>query len=792
MKARTRSRFRRKWNVGLRVRFMALVSHLVVFAVVSVSAIGIVLVIGAAKGRVTDTHRETLDLAAFVVDDFFNHHFESMAFLARVISSPELSSQSRWLQLEGLLADHEEILEASALDAGGQEVIRVSRIEIFSQVNLTNRSADEFFQKSMGGERYMAQPVDSPRGFSTVALSVPIKASPRSNLGVVFADLRLSSLSDWVGQVRLGDTGRLYLVDQAGRVIAHPDASVALRHENVRDRWPVAQALQGASVLAVSSPDSRYLNEAGKQVLASARSLAGSHLVLVLEQEEDEAMAPLRQALWTSIPLSLFALMVSLGLGFWFTGRLVSPIRVLREASEGLERGNLASRAKVTTGDELEQLAGAFNRMASTISDRTERLESAVSDRTERLKASLDRMAGLMDVLPVGFVVSSPEGRMLEANAAALKMFGYDSRYEFLGLPAHTHYVDISNRAFIVGEMEIGLVKESELRLRRKDGTVFWASVSGVAQTVPSGGRQLIVALEDITERRRADEAIRLLNEELEQRVADRTLRLESINHELKREIGERERAEEALARYSSELERSNAELGQFAYIASHDLQEPLRMVTSYLQLLAQRYQGQFDSSADEFIAYAVDGAARMQTLINDLLAYSRVGTRGRPFEPTETQSVLEQALSNLRLAVQESGALITHDPMPPLLGDETQLVQLFQNLISNALKFRRGIPPTVHVGVVERDGDWLFSVRDNGIGIDPQYAERIFVIFQRLHRGRDYRGTGMGLAICRKILERHGGRIWVESQLGEGSTFYFTMPVMDGGRVPTAAGTEA
>ncbi|MDO8690341.1 MAG: cache domain-containing protein, partial [Dehalococcoidia bacterium] len=366
--AASRSSPRRSWNVGLRVRYMALVSSLVIFAVVSVSAVGIILVMGAAKGRVTDTHRETLDRAAFVVDDYFSHHFESMATLASVLYLTELSPQSRWLQLERLLADHEEIEEASVLDAGGQETIRVSRIGIFSQSDLTSRSGEEFFRKSMAGDPFMSQPGHSSRGLSMVGLSVPIKLSPRSNSGVLTVELRLSFLSDWVGQVRLGDTGRLYLVDQAGQVIAHPDPSVALRHENVSDRWPVAQALQGASVLAVSSPDSRYVNEAGKQVLASARSLNSSHLVVVLEQEEDEAMAPLRQALWTSIPLSMFLLAVALGLGFWFTGRLVRPISVLRRASEELERGNLASRADVASGDELEQLAGAFNRMASTIS----------------------------------------------------------------------------------------------------------------------------------------------------------------------------------------------------------------------------------------------------------------------------------------------------------------------------------------------------------------------------------------------------------------------------------------
>ncbi len=229
------------------------------------------------------------------------------------------------------------------------------------------------------------------------------------------------------------------------------------------------------------------------------------------------------------------------------------------------------------------------------------------------------------------------------------------------------------------------------------------------------------------------------------------------------------------------ELARSNAELQQFAYIASHDLQEPLRMVTSYLQLLERRYKGKLDADADDFIHYAVDGAVRMRTLINDLLTYSRIGTRGRPFELTNCNAAVAHAIANLKIAIEESAAIVTYKDLPDLIADPVQLTQLFQNLVSNAIKFRSQAAPQVGIEASRQDDAWLFSVRDNGIGIDPQYADRIFVIFQRLNNRVDYVGTGIGLAVCKKIVERHGGKIWVQSELGQGATFYFTIP--DGGK---------
>ena len=243
------------------------------------------------------------------------------------------------------------------------------------------------------------------------------------------------------------------------------------------------------------------------------------------------------------------------------------------------------------------------------------------------------------------------------------------------------------------------------------------------------------------------------------------------------RDISERKRADAELRETAEELARSNIDLQQFAYVASHDLQEPLRAVAGCVQILQKRYQGQLDTRADDLIRHAVDGVSRMQTLINDLLAYSRVGTRGKDFEPTNCNNVLKVALANLSAAIAEAGAVITHDDLPTAQADCAQLTQVFQNLVSNAIKFRSQERPEIHVGVQRQTGEWLFSVRDNGIGIQPDYFERIFIIFQRLHTRDEYPGTGIGLAICKKIVERHAGRMWVESAPGKGSTFFFSIP---------------
>ncbi len=362
---------------------------------------------------------------------------------------------------------------------------------------------------------------------------------------------------------------------------------------------------------------------------------------------------------------------------------------------------------------------------------------------------SEERFRKVFEDGPLGMVIAGLDTRFSAANLAFCRMLGYTEEelkaLSFLDVTHPDHREsDLTNiRRVVAGHQP---VYHTEKRYLRKDGGVIWgAATVSTLREAEGTGLSLMAMVEDISLRKQA---------------------------------------EYALAEKTAELARSNRELEQFAAIAAHDLQAPLRAVSSYLTLIARRYNDRLDENGREFIAYALGGTARMKTLINDLLTYSRVGTRGSRFAPTDCQAVFERVQHNLALTIKEQQAQVSSDVLPFILADETQLEQLLQNLVENAIKFHGPERPRVHVGAERRQipgseqAEWLFSVRDNGIGIDPQFAERVFEIFQRLNTRSDYQGNGIGLAVSKRIVERHGGKIWVVSQPGQGACFYFTVPI--------------
>lgn len=273
------------------------------------------------------------------------------------------------------------------------------------------------------------------------------------------------------------------------------------------------------------------------------------------------------------------------------------------------------------------------------------------------------------------------------------------------------------------------------------------------------------------------EETLQRDHNDLDRRAEGHTAELSTINDQLKVEIEIRKRAEEELKKLADELARSNAELKEFAYIASHDLKKPLLSIESFAKLFARRYKSKLDTKADEFIEYIIDGVKRLQMLIKDLLEHSQIETKAKNIKPTDCSFVVRQAISNLKTAIEESNAVVTYNNLPTIISNPQQMISLFQNLIDNAIKFRSKKAPKVRISAERKGNEWIFTIRDNGIGIDSKDSERIFIMFQRLHGSTDYHGTGIGLSICKKIVEWHGGSIWVESETGKGSTFYFTIP---------------
>jgi signal transduction histidine kinase/CHASE3 domain sensor protein len=478
----------------------------------------------------------------------------------------------------------------------------------------------------------------------------------------------------------------------------------------------------------------------GKERSDAMRVILGDAIdteVAYLRERQDTSAAARGQLLLVLALGTILALGLAVVLAFLLSLDIATPVTSLAIGARRLADGDLDQRVRLSRHDEIGVAAQAFDEMA------------------ERLQTIIVRNETILTTAAEGIVGLDRDARVTFANPAATTALGQPLS-ELLGR-AITHRFDVAvetngdSAAIMHGE--VVTPPPSLVPQTLAAGTVEY--VAGAMLKRGDGGAVPIeYTSAPIWERGKVVGAVVTF-----------------------RDVTERRAAERALAERARDLARSNAELEQFAYVASHDLQEPLRAVVSYLQLLERRYKGQLDDRADKYIGYAVDGARRMQMLINDLLTYSRAGRRDEQHIEVDLEVMLERVIRSLEVAIEESGATITHDPLPTIVGDPVGLGQLLQNLVGNAVKFHSEKSPNVHVSAERQEHAWQFGVRDNGIGIAPEYRERIFVLFQRLHGRDEYTGTGIGLAICKKIVERHGGSLWIEPTPGGGSTFLFTIP---------------
>jgi len=551
----------------------------------------------------------------------------------------------------------------------------------------------------------------------TMTAATPLYATDGQLLGVLAAQLDLNSLNTVIARrTNQHQTDDAYLVNASNVFITQPRLTDDPAEPPRKVETEAVQRCLQQENGVVEALDYRNVPS-----FMAYRWIPDRQLCLIVKIDQAEAYDPIRGFGRTIIAISIFALLVALVLAITLARGMTHPILALQSGVARFANGELDLRLDETSGDELGQLAGEFNKMAGALVEE----QTFMRRRAEQFfNLTLDLLCTI-----------NASGYLLDLNPAWEQTLGYrreELRGQILKNLIHPDDLGITTSALqrVTGEK----TGHFESRCRQKDGSYRWLAWVVVASPLDE---LLYAAARDMTERRLSEQSLQQKREE---------------------------------------LERSNRELEQFAYVASHDLQEPLRLVTSNVQLLARRYENKLDKNADEFIGFALQGANRMKNLLADLFAYSQAGSQGKEFAPVSMDEILKQVMNNLQVMIDGAGTKITHDPLPAVMGDDAQMGQLLQNLIVNSIKFRGKEPPRIHIGVRPVGERLLFFIRDNGIGIDPQYTERVFVIFQRLHSQEQYPGTGIGLAISRKIVERHGGRIWVDSEPGKGATFYFTL----------------
>lgn len=678
------------------------------------------------------------------------------SLLATTAELPQLKSLAQPRELAVLALGQSDVFEYVMLltPDGAIEVLEPRALE--GQLSHRDLSFSAWFtelrrtHRSVVSDLHISPATQRP----TIMLATPVRAADGQTVGIWAAGLKLENLSK-IGAVAAEPVQRKesgYMTDRRGLIIGHQN-----RPDFVENQTDFSTVFSVSEALAGRTGASELFNAIeGEQKFAGYLPLPGLGWAVVFRVPAAVALAPLTD-LTRAILLASLALAALIGVDvFVLARRTVAPLARLSVAAQTVGTGDFSQRLEVPSGDEIGQLAQAFNRMADALAEkdglirtRTANLETANQDLAdeiaerkkveEKVRAAALYARSLIEASLDPLVTINPQGKITDVNEASIHVTGI-ARNALIGTDFSDYFTEPQKaRQGYQLVFTQGFVTDYPLTIRRCDGKLTEVLYNACVYKNSAGEAQgVFAAARDITQQREATDA---------------------------------------LAASARALARSNAELEQFAYVASHDLQEPLRMVVGYVQLLEKRLADKLDADTREFMGFAVDGALRMQNLIQDILAYSRVSTKGQPLAPVDSAAALKEALDQLASRIAETGAVVEAQSLPVVMADRSQLVQLFQNLIGNAIKFCKGQAPRVHVEAAHEAGRWRFSVTDNGIGIAAEYRAQLFVIFKRLHTRREYPGTGIGLAVCKSIVERHGGEIGIESAPAGGSVFWFTVP---------------
>ncbi len=706
--------------------------------------------------------------------------------------------------LAGAKAAIDEIKIISILSMNGRVVASTD-----SALHDKDFSKEEFFVSGSHGY-YLDSFAFSNTGEVVMNLACPVEYQGR-RLGVLVIESSPDAITaltrDYTG---LGKTGEALLArkNKDGNVLyitpLRFDRDAALKRTVPwgKAAKPIVQALLKQESVLEDELDYR-----GEHVFAATRHIKETDWGLVVKMDRAEVFNPLEQMRYLFISLVVVTAILVVLVAFLVSGKVVKPIVQLSSVAGKISEGDLLLRAEVTSGDEIGELQQYFNKMTDDLTAANAFLDQKVKDRTaelfevnrslilevqERMEAErklLHDEARLKVLLDIAQFRSKDIQEMLDftlhevirlSRSRIGYIYFYDEQKQEFTLNSWSK--DVMTQCLVMEKKtcyELGKtgIWGEAVRQRKPIMLNDFPASHSLKKGYPEGHVPLLKYLTvPVFREDRIVAVVAVANKETdytEDDVKELTIIMDAVW-----QIVERQEAERELARYATALERSNKELEQFAYVASHDLQEPLRKIASFTELLSSRYRGKLlDEKADTFMEFIVDGARRMQRLINDLLTFSRVMTQGREFTKTDCNLVLSKVLQDLDLSIRENNAAISCGTLPVVIADQTQMAQLFQNLIGNAIKYHGEDQPRVEISAELKGQDWQFSITDNGIGIAQEFYDRIFVLFQRLHAKTEYTGTGIGLAVCKKIVERHRGKIWVESAPGRGSTFFFTIP---------------